>query len=409
MRVATPGFGKVVLIGGAVLALAAFVAVFVASVWQSPNIGGVLGGLLLGFMAGLIVLGTIAAALMLWLRDALARDGRDGDEAAGDAIAAPLKPVLEELEATRRDIVRQVHRRALWRVPLCAGGAVVLWGLGEAGDLFDLVSTTAGGGAVGYGWASIRLGERYRSLYKQRVLPRLAARFGPITWRPARQPDMRLLREEHLFRSYDRMTAEDELVGTYRGLDVSIVELTLRVGSGENERRSFDGLLVEIKLPRSLSGTTAVVSDAGWLDRLRDWLARNGRERVRLEDPRFESLYQVWGSDQIAARALLTPAFMERFLALAERPGFGRPQALARDNLLLLAIPKSGGSDYFEPPSFLRPAVSHAVLLRLDRDIACVLAMADAVIGLDHSATAFAAAQAQRTPEAARRPRPPAT
>lgn len=56
-------------------------------------------------------------------------------------------------------------------------------------------------------------------------------------------------------------------------------------------------------LPRTLSGTTAVIADGGLFGNLRDSLSKERRERVRLEGPRFESVYQVWGSDQVAAIA----------------------------------------------------------------------------------------------------------
>ncbi|MDW6023882.1 DUF3137 domain-containing protein [Mesorhizobium sp. BAC0120] len=377
--------GKAVITGAAALAAAAFTAVLVVSLWHSPDLAGLVGGLVLGFVTGLVVLGVAAGATLFWLLGSVSSP----DPAAADALITPIKPVLDELEATRRDTVREINRRARWRVPLCAVGAFALAGLDGTADLSDLVFTAAGGGFAGYAWASLALGNRYRSMYKQRVLPLLAARFGDITYRPAAMPDMRQLSEERLFRSFDRATAEDELAGTYRGLAVSIVELTLHVGSGDERRTSFDGLLVVIGLPWRLKGTTAVVLQSGLFDRVHDWLARNGRERVRLEDPRFENFYQVWGNDQIGARALLTPAFMERFLALGDRPGLGRPQALARDDRLLLTVPKAGGGDYFEPPSYLRPAASREAILRLDRDITGVLAMADAVIDLDQRSAAF--------------------
>ena len=38
---------------------------------------------------------------------------------------------------------------------------------------------------------------------------------------------MRMLHDEPIFRDYDRMLAEDELFGTYRGLALSIVGLHL--------------------------------------------------------------------------------------------------------------------------------------------------------------------------------------
>jgi hypothetical protein len=201
---------------------------------------------------------------------------------------------------------------------------------------------------------------------------------------------MSRLRDEKIFRDFDRIIAEDELVGIYRGLAVSIVELKLELGSGKSRRTVFNGLLAEVELPRQLQGDTAVLTDGGAFGNLRDWAARGGRERVRLEDPRFEAAYQVWATDQISARALLTPTFMERFLRIAELPGFGAPLALARDERLLLVLPSSG-KNLFEPPSYRWPTAGRTALAELDRDIAAVLAVADAVIDLDYSARGIAA------------------
>ena len=112
---------------------------------------------------------------------------------------------------------------------------------------------------------------------------------------------------------------------------------------------------------------------------------------VRLEDAAFEKKYEVYSSDQIEARALLTPAFMERFVALASRSGFALPGALAEGNRLVVALPKSlGTGDLFEPPVYWKPAGGR-VLFMLEQDIRAVLAMADTVIGLDFWATGRAA------------------
>src|SRR6185503_18958233 len=128
----------------------------------------------------------------------------------------------------------------------------------------------------------------------------------------------------------------------------------------------------------------AVVSDEGAFGNFRDRMKANGRQRVRLEDPVFEKVYEVYGDDQIAARALLNPAFMERLLALGERPDFGRPLALCSGRWLTFAMPKRLGRNLFEPPSFQKPAASREALVQLRKDIAAVLSAADAVIDLDH-------------------------
>ena len=44
-----------------------------------------------------------------------------------------------------------------------------------------------------------------------------------------------------------------------------------------------------------------------------------GGERIRLEDPEFEKQFEVYCDDQITARYVLTPAFMQRLKKLNER------------------------------------------------------------------------------------------
>jgi hypothetical protein len=247
------------------------------------------------------------------------------------------------------------------------------------------------GGLVGYYWASRALGDQYRRLYKERVLPRLAAQFGALSYRAAVMPDLGLLTTQRIFRDYDRVVAEDEIFGVYRAMAISIVELRLTRGSGKSEQAIFDGLLMKVRLPRKLSGTTAVIADNGVLGNLRDRFEGGGSARVRVEDPLFEKLYKVYGTDQVGARALLTPAFMERFRKLGERLGFMGPLALAQDNLLTIALPKSSYHNLFEPPSYRKSAKSEDAVLKLYGDIAAVLQAADAVIGLDQASRAVAA------------------
>ena len=144
----------------------------------------------------------------------------------------------------------------------------------------------------------------------------------------------------------------------------------------------FDGLLVDLVLPRSLTGTTAVIADEGLWGNLEARWRSDRLQRVRLEDPTFEARYEVYSTDQIEARALLTPAFMERFTALAALSGFALPGAWAEGNRLVTALPKLKPVDLFEPPVYWKPAGGKA-LVALSQDIEAVLKMADAVIDLD--------------------------
>jgi hypothetical protein len=101
------------------------------------------------------------------------------------------------------------------------------------------------------------------------------------------------------------------------------------------------------------------------------------------------------------ARTLITPDFMERFIALGKTEGFGRPLALAQDNLLQIAMPRLDqrgvAQDYFAPPTFEDPASDDGVLGRLYHDIQAVLSAADSVIALDAPTGAQAKSSLRRS------------
>jgi hypothetical protein len=367
----------------AVLAVVAGLALAITTIVRRPDWEGVLGGLFGGFFVALLIMGG-GAWVVIWLASAPKRP----DTAGGAELEASLGDVLAELEKSRLETIAQINKRAFWRVPLCVAGGIGVWILGqftdEPGDLFDFAAMGIVAGIMGYVWASMSLSNQYARLYKEHVLPRLAATFGDLSYRPAVMPDMEMLRAEHVFRKFDSASADDEIFGTHRSLPLRIVELKLESGSGKDRSTVFNGLLVTIDLPRDTNAVIAVVSDEGAFGNFRDRMKASNRQRVRLEDPVFEKIYEVYGTDQIAARALLHPAFMEKLLALGDLIEFSRPLVLCAGRQLQIAMPKRIGRDLFEPPSFQKPAASRETLVQLRKDIEAVLAAADAVIDLDH-------------------------
>ncbi|MEW5684683.1 MAG: DUF3137 domain-containing protein [Pseudomonadota bacterium] len=366
------------------IAAVAWIAVAFGSIRRSPGWEGWLSGIFGGGFLALVIAGGGAWAVMLLVL----RPARKQAEAALVADDHALAPLLRELEAVRLDTVRRVNAAALWRVPLAVVVAAVLWMMSqftdEPADTFDLLMFMGFGALAGYFWASYQLSSDYGRLYKQRVLPRIAAGFGALSWRPA-EPPLEDIRRNQLFADWDAVDAEDEIAGQYRGMDLSIVELKLTKGSGKHRRTIFQGLTATVSLPRGLTGVTVVVPDRGFVGNLAKRLGNGELEPVRLEDPDFEKAYEVYGSDQVSARALLTPAFMQRFMALATSGRFGAPVALVQDNRLLLAM-ASPRAALFEPPSYRKPAAGREAVQRLHDDIEAVLRAADAVIDLDQAA-----------------------
>lgn len=167
------------------MALGALVAVAIAwaSIHKTPGLEGWLTGIFAGLFLGLLVTGAGAWAVMLLVL----RPARHATEQAeGTPIDDELGAVLAELEIARLRTTRQINAGAVWRVPLAMLAAVGLWLASQYGDdpadIGDLLMFLAAAAIGGYAWAAWKLGEAYRRLYKERVLPRLAAGFGKLAW-----------------------------------------------------------------------------------------------------------------------------------------------------------------------------------------------------------------------------------
>jgi hypothetical protein len=105
-----------------------------------------------------------------------------------------------------------------------------------------------------------------------------------------------------------RTTFEDIFTGERAGTKFTLCNATLVQGSGKNQHTVFQGQVFHLSTPRRLLGTTVVLRNSGWLNMFEK---PKGLDAVGLEDPVFNKAFVVFGSDQVEARELLTPVFMQ--------------------------------------------------------------------------------------------------
>ena len=300
------------------------------------------------------------------------------DEPSGlDAIAGAF-------EGQRIAAVAARGKRRLMVGAAGAGLALVLLlaaVLGSAGGVpFPVVLFAIGGLLIGgYVWQDAPI-RRYARLVKSTAFEAALASLGP-GWRfaPAGGFSMDDLKRSRILPGYDSAKQEDYMSGAYRGLPVEIGELTLteRRGTGKNRRTvtTFDGLVVRIGLPRTHEAHTIVLRRMGHPGLFTSF------ERVRLEDPEFEGVFNAYSTDQIAARTLLTTSFMERLRLLSDdmrrlgRRSDGRLTAAAVGDQLLILVPCT--TNLFEVRGADRPGHLRADLERLLVEVRDVLAIAD--------------------------------
>lgn len=111
---------------------------------------------------------------------------------------------------------------------------------------------------------------------------------------------------------FDDYTTLSAVKGTYKGVpfEFARVELLKIQGNSKKGRRVtavFQGVVFILYVRGKYKAVTKIYPSN---DKEKDDLC----ERVLLEDPTFESHYQVFGEDQIEARKILTPRFIEKML-----------------------------------------------------------------------------------------------
>lgn len=193
-------------------------------------------------------------------------------------------------------------------------------------------------------------------------------------------PAFERMRALSLTPSFDRSKFEDLFHGERLGCAYDLYEAHL-----EDERRDkdgdrsyvtvFRGQLIRIAFPKQFLGVTVVRRDAGVFNALR--AVGSEMQRVGLGDARFERIFEVYSTDQMEARYLVHPVFMERLLALETAFKGKAVRCAFQSGELMIALE---GGDKFEVGSMFEPLARQERARKVINDIAQVLNVMDAVL-----------------------------
>ncbi len=244
-----------------------------------------------------------------------------------------------------------------------------------------------------YAWGSRELNQLGRETKVMLVEP-VVREFG-MTYElaPAAPADIMRMRDLGLVPSWDRAAFEDKLTGQRQNAPFEFFEAHLEderrtTDSRGNSRREwvtvFRGQCLVARFPKPFNGVTKVERDHGAMN----FFAKlgQGMPKVKLEDPVFEKAFEVYGADQIEARFILTPDFMERLLKLEKTFEGKQLRCAFQGGEMLLCVE---GKNLFEPGSMYRKMDDLSRVQEMLHDFAAVFLLIDAMV-------------ARRTPEALR-------
>ena len=295
-----------------------------------------------------------------------------------DPLFRRLAPVLDELEAKRRELRRRCLKRGGWTAAAITAAVV---GIVAASGTPAWMGVLPGLIVSGIVFSTLCNAPRQslRTEYKKRVIPSFVeATVENGSYEPDAGISCGVFVGCGLFSHPDRYPSEDLISGRIGKTPFSFSEVHAeekRTSTDSKGRTKtywvdiFRGFLFVADFHKDFSGRTCVCRNS--------WLKWGQGERVRLEDPDFEKLFDVYSTDQVEARYILSLTMMERIKTL-DRKFKGSGVAVAfRESRVIVAV--RDGVNHFEA-GLWSPVTDPD---RLRRDFSAVSALVGIVEDLD--------------------------
>ena len=298
------------------------------------------------------------------------------DSSSLDALyASDIEPKLIAFEGERKAAMKTFRLRLAILVPLCIllTVGVGFWDWGWAMGI-GLVAVIFAGI---YAYAPLdAVAKKAKIAVLQAIASSLKVNYTLNGFQPPAFPHFG---ELNLLPGYDRFSTEDLFDGTRSDCPFALYDAHLERRSRDSKGREtwttvFRGSLIRIGFPKPFLGTTIVKRDAGIFNMFRE---NKELKRVGLGASSFEKIFEVYASDQVEARFLVHPVFMEKLLALETTFKGGKIRCGFDEGDLLIAIE---GRDHFEIGGMFSSLVEKTRVTRMATDVTTVMGLIDTVL-----------------------------
>ncbi len=192
----------------------------------------------------------------------------------------------------------------------------------------------------------------FQSKIKSSLCKNIISFFDGFNFAPEASVDSWDLNRFELLPYYEKLKCENLITGKYRDVELGFVKISAKIETSHEVLSAiYNGTVVKLNFNKQFKGHTLVKSDEGavgnFLNNSKQSAEYSSLSRVELEDPEFEKIFQVFSSDQIEAKYLLTNSFLERLKTLHKFFGNDQTEACFYQESLILTF--RNGTNLFEP------------------------------------------------------------
>ncbi len=182
-----------------------------------------------------------------------------------------------------------------------------------------------------------------------------------------------LLLNSGLVEKPDRFGIEDYIYAEISNIPFTLCDIHLEkyihYRQTKGSRTFFRGCVLQTQTEKSFSGITILAKNTKWFKPRQKQILGKNLERAGMSSVKFEETYDVYTTDQVEARYLLTPDWIERITALKHQMGGKSLLVLFYRQSVLIAFERA---HFFEPYSYFIPLSSKKHLQKLTDEISMI-------------------------------------
>lgn len=224
-------------------------------------------------------------------------------------------------------------------------------------------------GAVCFG-----LKKKFENEIKQKIMPYVCKCLGDLKWKYAQCSFEQLLCKSGIIDRYNRVSYDDSFTGIYKDINYEICETSFyyTTGTGKNSstRTVFKGVMIKLDMNKSFTGNTVIRPDT-----LKHASPAANLKHTTLEDVVFEKKFDVFTDDEVEARYLITPSFMERLNNMKTAFSADRVSCAFYDKYLLVGLHTS--KDLFSICSLKEPVNDGKQFFTMFEEILSIIKLID--------------------------------
>ena len=229
-------------------------------------------------------------------------------------------------------------------------------------------------------------------------------------------PDRELI-NSGLFSQFTRRKNDDEFAGSYNGVEFCVSETSLIMDDGFTKPSTiFQGLIIKIPFNKKIAQRTIISSqkevsplrliilaiillipiiikyttfETWWIVLIAIVVAalsgytvlrlgmtnKEARSNIKLEDPKFSKRFKVFSEDDVEARYLLTPTFIEKFTKLEKIMKTNSVKCSFYDNNIMIAV--NSGKDFFEIGDLFKNTGDISTAAKFYEDLSIIFELID--------------------------------